>query len=393
MSRRVCVITGTRAEYGLLRWVLQGLKDDPAFTLQVVVTGMHLSPEFGLTYRAIEEDGFVIDKKVEMSLSLDSPACIGKSTGLGVIGFVDAFSELKPDLIVLLGDRFEILAASVAALLMKLPVVHLHGGELTEGAIDDAMRHAITKMSHVHLVATEEYRRRVLQLGEAPERVHCVGGLGVDAIKRLQLLNKAALEQELGFRFREKNLLITFHPATLSDSPASSHMAELLAALEDLDDTGLIFTRPNADAGGRELIEMVSKFVATRPNARAYASLGQLRYLSCMRYCDGVVGNSSSGLLEAPTLRKGTVNIGDRQRGRLQASSVINCAAERGALKAALQQLYSPEFQSSLEQTRNPYGDGGASEQVLDIIRKLKMEGLLHKSFHDLPADCFGVSL
>jgi GDP/UDP-N,N'-diacetylbacillosamine 2-epimerase (hydrolysing) len=382
--KKICFITGTRAEYGLMRWVMQGIKDAPGLVLQVVATGMHLAPEFGLTYQAIEQDGFLIDRKVEMLTSSDTAVGVAKSVGLGTIGFADALNELKPDLIVVLGDRFEILAAVTAALFARIPVMHLHGGEITEGALDESMRHAITKMSHVHCVATDEYRNRVIQLGEQPGRVHCVGGLGVDAIKQTQLLGRAELEASLNFKLKAKNLLITFHPATLEEASAGSQMDELLAALEGRDDTGLIFTLPNADAGGRELIAMLQSFVANHPNARAYSSLGLVRYLSCMALCDGVVGNSSSGLLEAPTLKKGTINIGERQRGRLQAVSVINCIAERNRIAAALQQLYSPVFQAGLAGVNNPYGDGGASARVVGIITRLKVDELLHKPFYDL---------
>jgi GDP/UDP-N,N'-diacetylbacillosamine 2-epimerase (hydrolysing) len=386
MSRRICVITGTRAEHGLLRLLMHGIREDEQFELQLIATGMHLSPEFGFTYQAIEADGFHIDRKVEILLSSDTGTGIGKSVGLGVISFVDVLAELKPDLAVVLGDRFEILAAVTAALFTRVPVLHLHGGELTEGALDESIRHAITKMSHVHCVATEEYRQRVIQLGEQPARVHCVGGLGVDVINQTTLMGRVELEAALDFQFRDRNLLVTFHPATLAGEPAGQQMAELLAALEGLNGTGLIFTLPNADAGGRELIAMLQAFVARHPNARAYPSLGQLRYLSCMAHCDGVVGNSSSGLLEAPTLKKGTVNIGERQHGRLQAASVINCAAQCDQIAAALQQLYSPAFQASLVKVTNPYGHGGASARVVEIIKGLKLEELLLKPFYDLPA-------
>lgn len=385
MSRRICVITGARAEYGLLRLLMQGIRDDEQCELQLVVTGMHLSPEFGSTYKVIEADGFRIDRKVEILLSSDSAVGIGKSVGLGVIGFSEAFEQLHPDLIVVLGDRFEILSAVTAALFARIPVLHIHGGEVTEGAVDESMRHAITKMSHVHCVAVEEYRRRVIQLGEQPDNVHCVGGLGVDAIKQIKLLNRTELESALDFRFKHRNLLITFHPETLAEDSGEAQMAELLKALGEMDDTGLIFTLPNADAGGRRLIVMLQDFVARNTNARAYSSLGQLSYLSCMSLCDGVIGNSSSGLLEAPTLKKGAVNIGNRQRGRLLAASVINCRPEHQEIKAAIQQLYSPSFQASLVGVRNPYGDGGASERVLSLIKGQQLDGLTQKPFHDLP--------
>lgn len=383
MTRKICVITGTRAEYGLLRWVMQGIKDDSELILQVVATGMHLSPEFGLTYREIERDGFQIDRKVEMLTSSDTPVGIAKSMGLGLIGFADALKELSPDLIVVLGDRFEIFAAVAAALVARIPVAHLHGGESTEGAFDEALRHSITKMSHLHFVAAEEYRRRVIQLGEHPERVFMVGGLGVDNIKRMALLGREELEAALGFKFARRNLLITFHPVTLEKATAAEQMTELLAALAELKDTGLIFTLPNADTDGRGLIGMVEQFVANHSNACAYASLGQLRYLSCIAQVDGVVGNSSSGLLEVPSFRKGTINIGNRQRGRLQAASVINCEPVRESIVAAVERLYCADFQDGLRLVVNPYGDGGASETVISIIKRYSLAGIVRKSFYE----------
>ena len=382
--RKICVVTGTRAEYGLLRWVMQGIKDDPDLSLQVIATGMHLSPEFGLTYREIEQDGFQIDRKVEMLTSSDTPVGIAKSMGLGLIGFADALNELRPDLIVVLGDRFEIFAAVTAALVACIPVAHLHGGETTEGAFDEALRHSITKMSHLHFVAAEEYRQRVILLGEQPGRVFLVGGLGIDNIKRLKLLDRAELEASLDFKLGQKNLLITFHPVTLETATAADQMAELLVALAELRDTQLIFTMPNADTDGRSLIKIVEQFVAQHPNARAYTSLGQLRYLSCIAHVDGVVGNSSSGLAEVPSFRKGTINIGNRQQGRLQAASVINCEPTRQSIAAALERLYDAEFQSSLNQVRNPYGEGGASEKVVETIKHYSIDGIAKKAFYDL---------
>jgi GDP/UDP-N,N'-diacetylbacillosamine 2-epimerase (hydrolysing) len=385
MTRRICVITGTRAEYGLLRWVIQGIKDSEELTLQIIATGAHLSPEFGLTYRDIEQDGFKIDRKVEMLLSSDTPVGIAKSMGLAMTGFADALNELAPDLIVVLGDRYEIFAAVSAALVARIPVAHLHGGETTEGAFDEALRHSITKMSHLHFVAAEEYRQRVIQLGEQPERVFLVGGLGIDSIKRLKLLGREELEASLDFKFGQKNLLVTFHPVTLDKTTAAEQMTELLAALNELKDTKLIITMPNADTDSRVITSMVEQYVAQHANARAYASLGQLRYLSCIAQVDGVVGNSSSGLLEVPSFRKGTINIGDRQRGRLQAESVINCEPDRKSISIALKRLYSRDFQASLNQTCNPYGEGGASEKVIDTVRQFSLNEITRKTFYDLP--------
>jgi GDP/UDP-N,N'-diacetylbacillosamine 2-epimerase (hydrolysing) len=385
MNRKICIITGTRAEYGLLRWVMQGIKDDNELTLQIIATGMHLSPEFGLTYKAIEQDGFQIDRKVEMLTSSDTPVGIAKSMGLGMIGFADAVHDLQPDLIVVLGDRFEIFSAVSAALVARIPVAHLHGGETTEGAFDEALRHSITKMSHLHFVAAEPYRQRVIQLGEQPDHVFLVGGLGIDNIKRLQLLDRTALEASLDFKLGYKNLLITFHPVTLETATAANQMQELLAALAQLKDTQLIFTLPNADTDGRTLIEMVQKFVAEHTNARAYTSLGQLRYLSCIAQVDGVVGNSSSGLAEVPSFKKGTINIGDRQRGRLQADSVINCEPTQGSIASALTQLYSADFQTSLHKVINPYGEDGASAKIVNILKRYPVKDIVKKFFYDLP--------
>ena len=385
MKQKICVITGTRAEFGLLRWVMQGIQDDPDLVLQVIATGAHLSPEFGLTYREIEKEGFQIDHKVEMLTSSDTSVGIAQSMGLGMIGFAGALSTLKPDLIVVLGDRFEIFSAVSAALVARIPVAHLHGGETTEGAFDEAFRHSITKMSHLHFVAAQAYRQRVIQLGEQPQRVFLVGGLGVDTIKRTKLLDRAALEATMDFKFGIKNLLITFHPVTLESETAEAQMGELLAALSTQVDTQLIFTMPNADSDGRALIKMVEQFVAQHPNARAYTSLGQLRYLSCIAQVDGVVGNSSSGLAEVPSFKKGTVNIGDRQLGRLQAESVINCAPVKAQIEEALAVLYSAEFQSRLKAVRNPYGEGGASEQIVKTIKHFELDDIAKKTFYDLP--------
>ena len=389
MSRTVCVVTGSRAEYGLLRWVMSGIAQSPSLRLQVLVTGMHLSPDFGLTFREIEADGFHIDRKVEMLQAGDSAVDLAAAIGAGLIGCGQALQDLRPDVLLVLGDRFEILPAVIAALVARIPVAHVHGGETTEGAFDEAIRHSITKMSHLHFVAAEAYRARVLQMGEAPERVFLVGGLGIEGIHRLQLLDRTALEASLGFALGEKSLLVTFHPATLADASPSAQMGELLAALAALPDTQLIFTMPNADTGGRAIAEMVERFVAEHANARAFTSLGQLRYLSCMRYVDGIVGNSSSALTEAPTFRKGSVNIGDRQRGRLKAASVIDCPPSRDCIAVALQQLYSPAFQSGLAAVRSPYGEGGASDRIVRLLEEVPLDAILAKSFHDWPMpDC-----
>ncbi|OYY94503.1 MAG: UDP-N-acetylglucosamine 2-epimerase (hydrolyzing) [Hydrogenophilales bacterium 28-61-23] len=382
--KKICVVTGTRADYGLLRWVLDGIQRSPELELQVIATGMHLSPEFGLTYREIEADGFMIDRKVEMLLSSDTAVGVAKSMGLAMIGFADAFAALNPDLVLVLGDRYEIFAAVSAAMIARIPIAHLHGGEATEGLIDEPIRHSITKMSHLHFVAAEEYRQRVIQLGEDPERVFLVGGLGIDNILKLPLLDRSALEASLDFKLGKRNLLITFHPVTLEQDTAAAQMGELLAALDALQDTHLIFTMPNADTGGRVLFEMIEAFVAQRSYAKAYTSLGQLRYLSAIAQVDAVVGNSSSGLIEVPSFKKGSINIGDRQRGRLKAASVIECEPNRAAIAQALQRLYEPSFQADLSSVQNPYGVGGASEAIVRNLEQITFNDLLKKRFHDL---------
>jgi GDP/UDP-N,N'-diacetylbacillosamine 2-epimerase (hydrolysing) len=355
--RKVCVVTGARADYGLLRWVMDGIRRSEA-----------------------------INRKVEMLMSSDTAVGVTKSVGLGMIGFADTLDDLKPDVLLLLGDRFELLAAATAALIARIPIAHLHGGEVTEGAFDEAIRHSITKMSHLHFVAAEEYRRRVIQIGEAPHTVFTVGGLGIDNILRLDLLTRSELEAALNFELGDRSLLVTFHPVTLEEGGTSAvQMRELLTALAALEDTRLVFTLPNADTEGRELIRLIEEFVASRPSARAFPSLGQLRYLSCIRHVDGVVGNSSSGLIEVPALKKGTVNIGDRQKGRLRASSVIDCEPDSASIAFALQQLFSPDFQSRLAHVVNPYGDGGASETIVSILEAYDLSHASKKRFYDLP--------
>ena len=384
MNRKICVVTGSRADYGLLRWVMQGIKDDPELTLQIIATGMHLSATFGLTYNEIEADGFEIDYKVGVLSQDDSSRGIAESISNVLVGCARAFNDLEPDIIIVLGDRFEIFAAATAALVARIPVAHLHGGEITSGAFDEALRHSITKMSHLHFVAGEEYRNRVIQLGEDPKKVFLVGGLGIDNIKKLALLNKTQLEIALGIKFSDKSLMVTFHPVTLDAESPEHQMKELLAALSHLHDTTLIFTMPNADTGGHALIKMIEEFVNQNENAKAFTSLGQLKYLSCISYVDGVVGNSSSGITEVPTFKKGTINVGDRQLGRIQAASVINCEPIEKDIERAIKTLYSFEFKSNLAATENPYGEGGASAKVVKALKEASLAGIIKKTFHDL---------
>ena len=382
--KTVCVVTGTRAEYGLLRWVMEGIQKSPLLNLQLVVTGMHLSPEFGLTVNDIKSDGFVVDRCVEMLVSSDTPTGITKSIGLGLTGFADVMADLEPDLVLVLGDRYEIMAAAISAMIARVPLAHLHGGEATEGSIDEAIRHSITKMSHLHFVAADEYRNRVIQLGEQPRSVFKVGGLGIDNIRNLDLLDRDILEESLGLQFKERNLLITFHPVTLESKSCQYQMAELLAALHDLEDTYLIFTMPNSDTDGRVLFQQIQKFVSEHNNASVFTSLGQLRYLSCIAQVDAVIGNSSSGLAEVPSFKKATINIGDRQRGRMKARSVIDCLPERSAILQALEKIYLDEFQQKLKSVVNPYGEGGASESIVEILESANLDNIVKKSFYDI---------
>jgi UDP-N-acetylglucosamine 2-epimerase (non-hydrolysing)/GDP/UDP-N,N'-diacetylbacillosamine 2-epimerase (hydrolysing) len=359
---------------------MKGIQEDVGLELQVIVTGMHLSPEFGLTWRVIEEDGFPIDSKVEMLLSSDSAVGIAKSIGLGVIGFADALDQLRPDLLLVLGDRFEILAAVQAALVARIPVAHIAGGDTTEGAFDEAIRHSITKMSHLHFVTNHVAARRVRQLGEDPRTIHLVGSPGLDQIKWLALLDRDQLARELDFTFCRRNLLVTYHPVTLDAGSSDIQFRALLDALDALGpDVGIIFTKPNADTGGRIIINMIDAFVTSRSHARVYTSLGQLRYLSVLAQVDVIVGNSSSGLYEAPTLKKPTVNIGDRQKGRLQADSVLNCPASSKEIEQTIRQ----SFNHDCSMTVNPYGDGESSPRIVSILREVEFAGLLKKHFFD----------
>jgi len=382
MKRKICVVTGTRAEYGLLRWIMQGIKEDPELTLQIIATGMHLSTTFGQTYKEIEADGFQIDHMVEILSELDTPVGISESISKGIQGCALAFDKSQPDLIVLLGDRFEAFAAATAALVGRIPIAHIHGGESTEGVIDEAFRHSITKMSHLHFVAAPEYRDRVLQLGENSNNVYLVGGLGLDKIKYLKLLDRETLEEVLGLKFNKRNLLVTFHPVTLEKETAERQMSELLQALSKLKETTLIFTLPNADTGGRVMIKMIEEFMHHSLNAYSYKSLGDIRYLSCLQFVDGVVGNSSSGLTEVPSFKKGTVNIGDRQLGRLKAISVIDCLPTASEIELAIEYLYSMSFQLSLENVINPYGNSGASQKILQVIKSVDLSELIRKKFN-----------
>jgi GDP/UDP-N,N'-diacetylbacillosamine 2-epimerase (hydrolysing) len=383
--RKICVVTGTRAEYGLLFWMMKSIGDDPKLELQIIATGTHLSPEFGLTYMEIEKDGFVINSKIEMLLSADTPSAISKSTGIGLIGFADIYNELNPDIIVLLGDRFEVLSASIAALYARIPIAHIHGGETTAGAFDEAIRHSITKMAWWHFVAADAYKTRVIQLGEDPKRVFKVGGLGVDAIRKTKLLSQKELMKKTGIKFGKKNLLITYHPVTLEKQMSEKHFQSLLDILDDIKDVYLIFTMPNADSDGRIIKQMIDEFVSIhKQRSISFSSMGNLNYLSTLQFVDGVVGNSSSGLAEAPTFKIGTINIGDRQNGRLRAKSVIDCEPTEKSIKKAIETLYSQNFQNILPSIVNPYGEENSTEKILDILKNANIPKETKKEFYDL---------
>ena len=385
-KKKICFITGTRAEYGLLYPLLKRIKNDRFFTLQIIATGMHLSPEFGLTYREIEKDGFTVDDRVEMLLSSDTDAGVSKSVGIGIISFADIFKKQVPDMLVVTGDRFETFAATVSAFIAGIPVAHLHGGELSEGVIDDAMRHSITKMSYLHFTSTETYRKRVIQLGESPERVFNVGALGIDNIKETGLLEKDELEDLLNFKFDGKTALVTYHPVTLEYGTQGRQFRELLKALQDMDELKIIFTKPNADRGGREIAGLMDEFQGNHPGKTvSFTSLGRLKYLSVMKYVDVVVGNSSSGIIESPAFKKPAVNIGDRQRGRIKAESIIDCRCAREDITAAVRKALSPDFQILCRNIRNPYGTGGASGRIAAILKEILSGPInLKKGFFDI---------
>lgn len=386
-KRKICVVTGTRAEYGLLYWLLRKLQDADDFQLQIISTGTHLSPEFGMTGLEIAADGFVVDAKVEMLLSSDTATGTAKSIGVGVIGFADALSRLRPDLLVVLGDRFELLAAVQAALPARIPIAHIHGGELSEGAMDEAIRHAITKMSHLHFVAAEPYRRRVLQLGEDPRRVFNVGAPGLDHLALAELPDRLTWQEESGFTLDDINFLVTYHPPTLGQTPTSG-LAALLTALERFAGARLIFTKANADAGGRGINKMLAEFVSGRSDkAVLFDNLGSRLYLGLLQHVDLVIGNSSSGLIEAPFFGVPTINIGNRQDGRLKAASVFDSPEDAEAITTTMRKALDSKYARGRGiKAESPYGKGNSCEQMVDILRNTNFDNLIHKRFFDL--DC-----
>lgn len=384
--KKICVVTGTRAEYGLLKPVIKRIQKDSELELCLVATGMHLSPEFGLTYKEIEEDGYTINRKVEMLLSADTPSSIVKSMGVEMISFADVYEQEKPDMVVLLGDRYEIFVAAAAAAIHRIPIAHIHGGESTEGAVDEAMRHAITKMSMLHFPSAEMYRNRIIQMGEQPERVFGVGALGVENIKSLRLLTKSELEESIQFLFDKTTVMVTYHPVTLEAYTAEKQFENLLNVLRKHQELKIIFTKANADTDGRIINQMIDKFVSENADRSiAFVSMGQLRYLSALQYCAAVIGNSSSGIIEVPSFGIPTVDIGDRQKGRVRAQSVIHCETIEEEIEKAVDIALDSEFREEIKDIKNPYEGMETSKRMIEEIKKyLKQKVTLKKCFYDM---------
>jgi len=383
-KKKICIVTGSRAEYGLLYWLIKEIKLDKELKLQLLVTGMHLSPKFGLTYKEIEKN-FKIDKKINIDLTSDTSLGISKSISIGLISFSEIYKKLKPSIVIVLGDRFEIFSAASAAMISKIPIAHIHGGELTEGSWDDNIRHCVTKMSHLHFAATNEYKKRIIQLGEDPKKVFNIGGMGIENIRRLKLLNKNNFERSIDFKLNKKNILVTFHPETLSNFSPAKQFQELLNVINHLEDTNIIFTKTNSDLNGKVINEMIDKYVCKYPKKTiAFKSLGQLRYLSALQHVDAVVGNSSSGLLEAPSFKIGTINIGDRQKGRIKAQSVIDCLANKRDIQKSFKKLYSKKFQKNLKNVKNFYDNGLASKKIVRVLKKFDLNNILKKKFQNI---------
>lgn len=383
-KKKICVFTGSRAEYGILSSLMRSIDTDPEFELNIVATNMHLSPEFGKTVKEIVEDGFRVDKQVEMLLSSDTPTGTAKSLGLGIIGFADALTELKPDLILILGDRYEMLGVAETALLFNIPIAHLHGGEITEGAYDDAIRHAITKLSHIHFAATEEYRENIIRMGENPESVYNVGALGTDNIRNTELLSLESLEQSLGFSLGENYVVVTFHPVTREPGEAEAQTGELLDALAALDEgIKVLVTLPNSDAEGRAVTALFRKFEKEHPEkVKCVASLGRQRYYTALANSKGVIGNSSSGLIEVPSFGVPTLNIGNRQKGRARGESVIDVDCNRDAIAAGIKRLFSTEMQEKASKCDNPYYKENTIASIMKVLKSVEPKTLLKKSFY-----------
>ena len=385
MYYRICVVTGSRAEYGNLYCLMKNIKNDKKLILQVIVTGSHLSKDYGFTYKEILRDGFKINKRIKILEKGNNANAVSKSIGKGFDKFSNTFKKLKPTIVLILGDRYEMMAPTIVSLIHQIPVYHIHGGEITSGAYDDSIRNSITKMSWLHFVATKEYKKRVIQMGEDPKRVFMVGGMGVDKIKNTKLIKRNNLEKKFKFKFNKFNYLITFHPVTLDLNNSLNNFKDLLSAIFSRLDTFVIFTGPNADNGGKIIKKQIIEYVSKNKHKSIFIeSMGNIAYLSMLKYVDCVIGNSSSGIVEAPTFRTGTINIGNRQKGRVQASSVINCKLETKSILNALNTLHSPRFKKKLIRIKNPYGVGGASKKILEIIKTVPISKNLMKRFYDL---------
>ncbi|QJT28127.1 UDP-N-acetylglucosamine 2-epimerase (hydrolyzing) [Aeromonas media] len=384
--RKICVVTATRAEYGLLKCLLEDIQADDDLDLQIIATGTHLSPEFGLTSKQIEGDGFTVNKMIEVLLSSDTPVGVSKSMGLAQISFAEAFDELKPDIVVVLGDRYELIPIVSAANIARIPVAHLSGGEMTEGAMDDMFRHAITKLSQLHFTAMDEYTHRVIQMGEQPSSVYTVGEIGLDNLMRMKLMSRSDFEYSIGCELKKRNILFTYHPETTQDiTKTETDFSKILLSLDRLEDTLLIFTKANADVGGRLINRMIDEYTAQNKNrAVCFASLGQLRYLSALKYVDAVVGNSSSGIVEAPSFKIATINIGNRQTGRVRASSILDVDVNEDKIFNAIQRIYTSEFREILKDTTNPYGQGNSSHKVVHVLKQVDLSSLKMKRFYDI---------
>lgn len=381
---KVFVITGSRAEYGILKNLIKELKKDKYFKTNIIVTGMHLSKEFGYTINEILKDKIKVSKKININLASDKPHGIGKSTGTGIIKFSKFFSQNRPDLIVLLGDRFEILAVTVAAYFHNIPIAHLHGGEATEGLIDEGIRHSITKMSQIHFVSTKKYKNRVIQLGESPKNVHLVGAIGIESIKKNKYLNKDLLKKKLKIKFSKRNILVTFHPVTLENNTSEIQFKNLLNSLKKLKNTNIFFTKTNSDTYGKIINRLIDSFEKKNNNCFSFKSLGSQNYLSLIKFVDLVIGNSSSGIIEVPSFKIPTINIGDRQKGRVQSSSTINCKPISREITAAINKAYLPKFRKKLHTMINPYDCGLTSLKIIKKLKKLKFKNIVKKKFYEI---------
>ena len=381
--RKICLISTSRADYGIQSRLIKLLQEDQDIDFSLIVSGMHVCSKYGQTYREIEKDGIKITRMFDIGMDKEHEEDISKIMAEGLIKFSQALKEIRPDIVVALGDRYEMFSAVIACTLCGIPVAHLHGGETTEGAIDEVFRHSMTKASYLHFTSCEEYRKRVIQLGENPERVFNFGSLGVENTCKVKLLSKEQLAKELRINFLDKIVLVTFHPVTFEIGEAKAQIQELLSALAELQDTTIIFTKPNADPENDVIANKIDDFVLSKPNAFAFSSLGMVKYLSLVSYADAVVGNSSSGIIEVPSFRTATINIGNRQKGRIQADSIINCAPKKSNIVDGVKKVYSAEFRNVLEYVKNPYEGENTAQNILQVLKTADLSDALKKKFYD----------